>query len=233
VFRGDISRPQWQRDALDGLLDYNVVSSAMRSYPRIVFDRKQTEGQIVLEYGSTNGVEESNVQPLGWCLDAWSRGTDGVVPWQTVGRAESWQQGDRLSLFYPGRVAGAAPVASVRLKAYRRGQQDVEYLTLLSQLTGEPRWAIGQRVREALRLSAERSGTGLAQAPAGVEDAGVIRFTDLRPQEVWGLRVRLGEVLSAAHPPPRRRLAELRTPSRDPAPLEGKYVAVPPPARYP
>jgi hypothetical protein len=233
VFRGDISRPQWQRDALDGLLDYNVVSSAMRSYPRIVFDRKPTEGQIVLEYGGTNGVEESNMQPLGWCLDAWSRGTDGVVPWQTVGRGESWQQGDRLSLFYPGRVAGAAPVASVRLKAYRRGQQDVEYLTLLSQLTGEPRWAMGQRVREALRLSAERSGTGLAQAPAGVEDAGVIRFTDLRPEEVWGLRVRLGEVLSAAHPPPRRRLVELRTPPRDPAPLEGKNVAVPPPARYP
>jgi hypothetical protein len=231
VFRGDISRPQWQRDALDGLLDYNVVSSAMRAYPRIVFDRRQAEGQIVLEYGSTNGVEESNMQPLGWCLDAWSRGTDGVVPWQTVGRGESWQRGDRLALFYPGRAMGAAPVASVRLKAYRRGQQDVEYLTLLSQLTGESRWALGQRVREALGLRAERRGTG--SGPAGAEDAGMIGFAALRPQAVWGLRVRLGEVISAAHPPPRRRLVELRTPPRDPARLEGKRVAVSPLARYP
>src|SRR5262249_12987312 len=47
VFRADISRPQWQRDSLDGLLDYNVVSSAMRSYHRIVMDRKEAEGQVV------------------------------------------------------------------------------------------------------------------------------------------------------------------------------------------
>ena len=42
VFRADISRPQWRRDALDGLLDYHVVGSAMRQYPRLVFDRKRT-----------------------------------------------------------------------------------------------------------------------------------------------------------------------------------------------
>ena len=42
VFRADISRPQWQRDTLDGLLDYNVVSNAVRTYPRLVLDRKST-----------------------------------------------------------------------------------------------------------------------------------------------------------------------------------------------
>src|SRR5262249_16939143 len=41
VFRGDISRPQWQRDSLDGLLDYNVVGNALRRYHRMVMDRKQ------------------------------------------------------------------------------------------------------------------------------------------------------------------------------------------------
>ena len=41
VFRADISRPQWRRDALDGLLDYHVVGSAMRTYPRLVFERQR------------------------------------------------------------------------------------------------------------------------------------------------------------------------------------------------
>ena len=41
VFRADISRPQWRRDVLDGLLDYHVVGSAMREYPRLVFDRNE------------------------------------------------------------------------------------------------------------------------------------------------------------------------------------------------
>ena len=82
---GDISRPQWRRDSLDGLLDYHVVSSAMSSYPLHVFERKRALGEIVVEYGSTNPVEGSNVQPVGWCLDAWSLGADGIIPWQTVG----------------------------------------------------------------------------------------------------------------------------------------------------
>ena len=35
----------------------------MRDYPPLVFERKRTLGEIVLEYGSTNSVEGSNVQP--------------------------------------------------------------------------------------------------------------------------------------------------------------------------
>jgi hypothetical protein len=212
VFRCDISRPQWQRDALDGLLDYNVVSSAMRRYPRIVFDRKAVEGQIVLEYGTTNAIEEANVQPVGWCLDSWSLGSDGVVPWQTVGRAGSWAEADTLALFYPGRKGGpAGPVPSIRLKAFRRGQQDVEYLTLLARVSREPRWAVGRAVRDALRLDGERRGTGFASG----EDAGVIHFARLSPQALWALRTRVGLALSDAHPEPQRRLNDLRTPPRD------------------
>jgi hypothetical protein len=210
VFRADISRPQWQRDTLDGLLDYNVVGSAMRTYHRIVMDRKEAEGQVVLEYGSTNPVEESNVQPVGWCLDAWTLGMDGVIPWQTIGRAISWTQGDPLSLFYPAIPRVAGPVPSIRLKAYRRGQQDVEYLTLLSQLRGEPRALFAPRVREALRLSAERRGTGAT----GVDDAGLVHFADLKPADAWALRVRVGQALSDLHPAPKARLVDLRTPPR-------------------
>jgi hypothetical protein len=224
VFRADISRPQWRRDSLDGLLDYHVVGGAVREYPRLVFDRKRALGEIVLEYGSTNPVEGSNVQPAAWCLDSWSLGTDGVIPWQTVGNSDSWERADELSLFYPGRGrgqggAGAGPnesnpgvIPSIRLKAYRRGQQDVEYLTLWALLRHEPRWAVGRQVRAALNLAGTRRGTWIA----GAEDAGRIDYARLRPQDLWALRVRIGEALSQAHPAPARQLVDFRTPRRDP-----------------
>jgi len=220
LFRCDISRPEWQRDTLDDVLDYNVVGGSFRKYHRMVMDRKSDHGQIVIEYGSTNAVDESNMQPLGWCLDAWSLEADGVLPWQTVGSPDSWRHADTLSLFYPAdRGHSTQPVPSVRLKAYRRGQQDVEYLTLLTCETGEPRWAVGQRVREALRLSGERRGTG-----SGGEDAGVIHFAALRPQDACALRARIGRALSEIHPAPRRRLVNFRTPPRNPA-IEFGYVS--------
>src|SRR5262249_19061951 len=106
VFRADVSRPQWRRDSLDGLLDCHVVGSAMRSYPRLVFERKRAYGEIVFEYGTTNPIEESNVQPVAWCLDAYSLGADGVIPWQTVGTEDSWKRADELALFYPDPNSG-------------------------------------------------------------------------------------------------------------------------------
>jgi hypothetical protein len=195
----------------------------MRPYHRIVFDCKEAQGQLVLEYAGSNAIEDSNMQPLGWCIDTWARGGDGVEPWQTVGRAQSWKRADELSLFYPGRGGSeAGPVLSVRLKAYRRGEQDVEYLTLLAQVQKQPRWATGRRVREALGLAGERRGTGFTS----YEDAGVIHFTRLRPQDVWALRLRVGEALSAAAPPAKRRLLELRTPPRHLKHLAPGYVSV-------
>ena len=217
LFRADISRPQWQRDTLDGLLDYNVVGGAMREYRRIVLDRKEAEGQVVVEYGGANVIEDSNLQGVAWCLDAWSLGVDGVLPWQTIGRSESWTTADDLSLFYPSR-SGGEPSPSIRLKAYRRGQQDVEYLTLLGQLEGEPRLLVGQRVRDELKLAGERK-------TAGGDDAGRIGYARLRPRDEWALRVRVGEAISARHPAPKRRLVDLRTPRRDPSKLAPGLVS--------
>jgi hypothetical protein len=222
VFRCDISRPEWQRDVFDGLLDYNVVGGAMRRYHRLVFDRKEANGEVTVEYAGSNAIEDANMQPVGWSIDSWSLGSDGVLPWQTVGNGDSWRRADPLALFYPGRGRNEPEVVpSIRLKAYRRGQQDVEYLTLLGQVKNEPRWALGQRVREALRLAAERKDTGFVG-----EDAGVIQFTQLKPQDVWALRVRIGQVLSDAAPFPKRRLHDLRPPVRNPENLSRGYVSV-------
>ncbi len=76
-------------------------------------------------------------------------------------------------------------------------------------------------MREVLHLAGERKGTGFAG-----EDAGMIHFAQLKPQDVEALRVRLGEVLSAAAPAPKRRLIELRTPPRHPQTLSPGYVSI-------
>jgi len=206
----------------------------------------------VVEYGDTNPVQASNLQPVGWTPDVWSLGADGVLPWQTIGTARSWQQGDELSLFYPlpdasrgaGRLARTTSppgaelgvVPSIRLKASRRGQQDVEYLTLWSRQCGLPRgtrrgqqdveyltlWSrqcglprgtVGRQVRAALHLSGSRQAT----ETGGAEDAGRIDYFGLCPQDLWALRVRISEALSLAHPATQSRLVDFRPPPRDPA----------------
>jgi hypothetical protein len=203
-FRCDISRPEWQRDSLDRVLNYNVVNGgAFRRYHRLVIDRKRQFGQIVVNYGTTNAVEQSNVQPVGWCLDSWTLESDGVVPWQTIGGEGSWKKADQLSLFYPGSAVGQdAPVPSIRLKAYRRGEQDAEYLALFAQATGEPRWALGQAVRRELNLAAEQRGTD----PTAEEDAGIVQYAHLLPQDVWALRIRLARAISELHSERKRQI---------------------------
>jgi hypothetical protein len=220
LFRADISRPQWQRNALDGVLDYNVVGSALRPYHRLVMDRARANGEITLENGSSNAIEDSNIQPLAWCIDAWSLGCAGVVPWNTLGSLASWGQADEVALFYPGR-GNDPPIPSVRLKAYRRGQQYVEYLTLLARLLKQPRWAVGRAVQAALPLTWEQKGT----QTGGAEDAGVVHYPGLRPQDVWSLRVKIGTALSKAAPRPERRLLDWRTPRRDAPTLPPGYVS--------
>ena len=53
----------------------------------------------------------------------------------------------------------------------------------------------------------------------------MIDFEALRPQDVWALRYRVGELLSAAKPAAQRQLVDFRVPKRDPHLETGGYVA--------
>ncbi len=171
------------------------------------------------------------MQPVGWCIDAWSMGTDGIIPWQTVGNADSWNHADELALFYPHpanapktgptRTKARLPIPSIRLKAYRRGQQDVEYLTLWSQLHSQPRWAVKDQVRAALNLAGTRQASGFS----GADDAGMIGYARLRPQHLSALRLAIAQDLSSTHPAPKNKLVDFRTPRRDPDHLPSAYPA--------
>jgi hypothetical protein len=204
AFRCDISYPQCQRDFLDGLLDVIVCAGGpFGQYNRLVMDRKQRDHVITYTYGTSNEIDQSNVQPAAWCLEAWGMGADGVVPWQTVGNEKSWKEGDALSLFYPSKDG---PVASVRLKSYRRGQQDVEYLNLLSQASHTPAFAIAEMMRRELKLAGTVRKTS-------EDDAGTVQYNQVDPAALWALRVRVGATLDAMHAKAKPR--EWRLPQRD------------------
>ncbi|MCE9592272.1 MAG: DUF4091 domain-containing protein [Planctomycetes bacterium] len=210
LFRADISRPQWQRDLLDGVLDVNVVGGPFRDYNRMVNDRKRDQGHVLYNYASSNTVEQSNIQPTAWCIDTWTLGGDGVVPWQTIGNDQSWRESSDESIFYPGEAVGlTGPVASLRLKAYRRGQQDVEYLNMLCAATGLPRWEVAARVRAFLKLQAKLTG-------AGDDAAGTVQFESLDPVLLWKLRVAVGAMLAAGDKPIPPATDRWKMPPRDP-----------------
>ena len=218
AFRCDISRPQWQRDVLDDVLDLNVIGGAFREYRPLVLDRKERLGQVVIEYGGANPIESSNVQPAAWCVDAWSLGADGVLPWQTIGTRESWDKADELSLFYPGKDGGP-PVASLRLKSFRRGQQDAEYLNLYALATGQPRSSVAAEVRRELKVSGERKANA-----AIAEDAGRIDYGTLAPADLWTLRTRIGRGLSRLHPEPAPPRSPWQFPERHPLPVGARFL---------
>jgi hypothetical protein len=188
VFRADISRPQWQRDTLDEMLKFNVVASgAYKEYEHLVLDRKFRFGQEVVVYGSNNPIGKSNATAVAWSWDAWNCGADGVLPWQTIGTAESWKKADELSLFYPTdgmQIPG--PVASIRLKAYCYGQQDVELFEHLASKAQMDRYRFGAMLRNSLKLKSQDRAEGSYTEPATWSDYG-----SLTPEMLHQWRVQL------------------------------------------
>lgn len=206
AFRADLSRPEWQRDLLDGVTSVEVVSGALRTYRERVIRRAERWGNLVYMYGSANRIGTPNSMPAAWCVETWALGADGVVPWQTVGKADSWKVPDPLALFYP---TAQGPVPSVRLKAFRAGQQLVEYLTLYTALSGQSRAAVGAAVLAETDLCAVLEKRSEA-------DAGTSRFGPAAARALERLRLRLGAWLDSQAPKPRNRWHDPRPQPRNP-----------------
>jgi hypothetical protein len=200
VFRCDISRPEWQRDLLDGVCGEEVVSGALRTYRERILARQKRFGQTVFLYGSPNPIGTPNLQCSAWCLDAWCLGADGVVPWNTIGTARSWIGPDATCLFYP---TTQGPVPSLRLKAFCHGQQLVEYAVIYTQLSGHDRGAVAAALGKELGI--EGSFTKMNE-----EDAGMMRYESLSPAKLEQFRIRLGSWIAARKPADRRAWASPR-----------------------
>ena len=134
AFRADISRPGWQRDWLNNLLDVMYVGGVFFQKAHRCRIMAEEGNMILYSYGSCNNINESNLNTENWCVASYLNGADGVLPWQSLGRDSAFKEPEQTSLIVDGSTRFGYPViASLRVKALRRGAQDVEYLILLSK----------------------------------------------------------------------------------------------------
>ncbi len=194
-YRADISYSQFERNILSGITDIEYLGDNNAQKTRMKQDEKIYYGRAdFAEYGNTNSISSSNMQPPLWCISAWAKGAVGVLPWQTIGTAKSWTNAERTALFYPHPDG---PKPSVRLKAFTRGQQDVEYLTLLSTIRGNSRASVVNWLGTEIDLG----------SLAGIS-SGAISGAGPDPAKLWSLRYRIGKELSREAPAYRRSLID-------------------------
>jgi hypothetical protein len=113
-----------------------------------------------------------------------------VVPWNTVRGAEAWERAEPLTLFYVGSKFGRnEPFGSLRLKAFRRGQQDVEYLTLLAKHRGWDHESVSTAVSGELDLAG-------AYRQNQDEDAGSVSFEGVTNSQIEAVRRRVVRALA-------------------------------------
>src|SRR5438874_12633200 len=82
VFRCDVSRPQWQRDWLAGLVNVMCVSSEFFRKNERCMEQKRRERVAIWHYGTGNDIRDSNLTGEAWALTAYLAGAEGILPWQ-------------------------------------------------------------------------------------------------------------------------------------------------------
>ncbi|MCX7599400.1 MAG: hypothetical protein N2512_11145 [Armatimonadetes bacterium] len=189
IFRGDISRPQWQRDFLDGLTDLECVSGAFWTYNRRCLDMQRRWGVKFWHYGTANPVRESNLSALSWALRAYCEGADGILPWNVIGGEDALTQPIDTALLISGQRFGInGPIVSLRVKAFRRAQQDVELLAAVARKHGWNRLQAAEAIRPLVHLK----GRTIA---VHAEDAGRLAWEQIRQEDFHRLRLALYHAL--------------------------------------
>ncbi len=194
-YRADVSYGPFGRNLLWGAVDLECMGGNTPQKIRMMQDEQVLWGRSYFtQYGSANDPGGANVQPAVWCLSSWANGSVGIVPWQTIAGSRAWTAAGGTDLFFPGP---GGPFASIRVKAFRRGQQDVEYLTLLGEVYDQPRYAVAGGMSQIIDLAGQVD-------KLSESDAGTIRFRQSDPSGLWMLRCRVGSMISARKPPYRR-----------------------------
>ena len=189
ILRTDISRVNWIRDLLAGQIDLECASILFFQRNRFLLDNRNRCGREYWNYGTSNSPSETNVAMRSWCWRVWLGGGDGLLPWCAVKGMDAWQQATPLTVFYVGKKFGKdEPFASLRLKAYRRGQQDVEYLVALARKPGWNR----QMVTEAVDTTLARTNIVAGHSDTALSVPGSQQPTD---EELDRLRLRIVDAI--------------------------------------
>ena len=130
LYRGDISRPNYQGSFSDGLMTQLYGHGDVR----MMRDMKTRAPMLLASYGKTNDFLENDWETAAWCLKEYANYSDGVLPWQSLGPDAALEKGDKAvngnALILPQTRFGK-PVASFRVHALRYGAQMAELLRLL------------------------------------------------------------------------------------------------------
>ena len=194
--RGDISRPNWQDHILAGSVNTEYIGgfSSPGNYRRCRLLAQDT-GVKIMTYGGANADNASNTQSLVMLIDLWMNGSNGHLPWQTLGTDKALDVNDAgasggNALIVPGDRFGVEVVGDMRLKAFRDGEQLIEYMTILGKKRGLQREQIQAMVLEAIRIEAGR------KAGANADDADALRFSSLKDWQISQLRQKLAELIT-------------------------------------
>ena len=128
--RADLALPQWQRHTLAGLLDLAVLNDTLLSKNRLILGAP--DGFESLWFSGTYvPCELGWADAIRWAWTARLAGARGLVIREALAADEDWDKATDTRMLYPGRrfdYSGA--YASLRLKALRRAQQDLDWLEL-------------------------------------------------------------------------------------------------------
>jgi hypothetical protein len=157
LFRGDISRPTWQGNLSDGLMTIMYVSGGGFDKQRLIQNHKRRMPCILYAYGACAPFEKSNWDNAVWCLKAYACESDGVLPWQSLGKglANPDPAGNGNALIVDAGSSYGHAIGSLRLHALRRGAQDCELLRLLQLKHGWSRQHVGLLVSQKVPLDSE------------------------------------------------------------------------------
>ena len=217
-YRGDISRPQWQFSFLDnGAMNLHCISAAFFTKNYKVRTRAQRFGWETWLYGGGPNEFGNTLALYGACVNSWSLGADGILPYYT-GLNSKLGTFDDLAMLYrctaaeaasvglkvaPQKVTGmnlknipeefsyVGPFPSTRLLVARSAVQDIEAMNALAEKMGVHRDVLRKSLRASLDLSMHIESTN-------PDDPGSSVFTALNAPSIAALRETVLEKLAAA-----------------------------------
>ncbi len=185
IMRGDVSRPELMGDRFDSGLEMLCVSAAMDRHPVLLQNFLATVPHAKLWwYGGGRGAEADPAMYIPLFINKWSCGADGGLPvYTSFGGTNDWNDTDPLRVVRFDPHTGM-PVASFRMKAYRRAEQDMELVNMLAARKGYNRW----HVRD---LIAKDYPVEMVTISRGPDDPGYSTFKGLDAAKYDQLRQRL------------------------------------------